>query len=236
MPILRGIWRKADAIISYSQYGRDFYKKNGANPKKIFVAHNALHLDHYISKAQPKDDGEMCRLVYIGRIIPAKRILDLLQAYHHLTKEEPQRFSLDIIGDGPDFSSAVKYTESNNLQGCKFWGHLEPEFATTILSATDICVIPGEGGLAINHALMHNLPVVISSGDGTEYDLIENHKNGHFFIRGDIISLASAIATTFTHRSEMCDYITKNRDRLPTTASMVNVFNSLIDNLDKANK
>jgi glycosyltransferase involved in cell wall biosynthesis len=44
---------------------------------------------------------------------------------------------------------------------------LNPYFA-----AADLFVLPGTGGLAVQQAMSHGLPVIVAKGDGTQDDLV----------------------------------------------------------------
>jgi glycosyltransferase involved in cell wall biosynthesis len=59
---------------------------------------------------------------------------------------------------------------------------------------SDLFVLPGLGGLAINQAMMHGLPVVCGPADGTERDLLAGGKVGRLLDRVTPESLASAIS------------------------------------------
>jgi glycosyltransferase involved in cell wall biosynthesis len=45
--------------------------------------------------------------------------------------------------------------------------------------AADIFVLPGTGGLAINEAMAHGLPVVTARADGSAEDLVTDGVNGY---------------------------------------------------------
>jgi glycosyltransferase involved in cell wall biosynthesis len=42
----------------------------------------------------------------------------------------------------------------------------------------DLLVVPGTGGLVVSEAMTHGLPVISSTGDGVERDLIVDGYNG----------------------------------------------------------
>jgi glycosyltransferase involved in cell wall biosynthesis len=43
---------------------------------------------------------------------------------------------------------------------------------TPYFAEADIFVLPGTGGLAIQEAMAHGLPVIVAKGDGTQDDLV----------------------------------------------------------------
>jgi glycosyltransferase involved in cell wall biosynthesis len=51
--------------------------------------------------------------------------------------------------------------------GAKHGAETHPYFA-----AADLFVLPGTGGLAVQEAMSHGLPVIVAKGDGTQDDLV----------------------------------------------------------------
>ena len=51
--------------------------------------------------------------------------------------------------------------------GAKHGAEIKPYFAEA-----DLFVLPGTGGLAVQEAMSHGLPVIVAKGDGTQDDLV----------------------------------------------------------------
>jgi glycosyltransferase involved in cell wall biosynthesis len=62
-------------------------------------------------------------------------------------------------------------------------------------------VLAGMGGLSINEAMAHSLPVICSVADGTEKHLVFDGENGYYFKDNDLESLAAAIDKMFSSNS-----------------------------------
>ena len=56
-----------------------------------------------------------------------------------------------------------------NSRGPSTATELEPYFAEA-----DLFVLPGTGGLAVQEAMAHGLPVIVAKGDGTQDDLVRD--------------------------------------------------------------
>ncbi len=97
-------------------------------------------------------------LVYIGRLIPEKGTDMLLETWARLTKEILA--TLLIIGDGPERAVMEAKVSARSLQGVRFLGSLLREKAGPWLYASDLMLMPGYLGLAVNHAFAFGLPVV----------------------------------------------------------------------------
>jgi glycosyltransferase involved in cell wall biosynthesis len=78
---------------------------------------------------------------------------------------------LVIVGDGPErraLESLARETyPSTEFAGARHGPELEPFFR-----AADLFVLPGTGGLAVQQAMSHGLPVIVARGDGTQDDLV----------------------------------------------------------------
>ena len=78
---------------------------------------------------------------------------------------------LVIVGDGPERakleSLAKEVYPSAEFVGTKHGAELTPYFAEA-----DLFVLPGTGGLAVQEAMAHGLPVIVAKGDGTQDDLV----------------------------------------------------------------
>jgi glycosyltransferase involved in cell wall biosynthesis len=83
-------------------------------------------------------------------------------------------------------SSIYPHTE---FVGSRHGDELEPYYAMA-----DLFVLPGTGGLAVQQAMAHGLPVVVAQGDGTQDDLVRA-RNGWQVIPGSLDSLVGALTT-----------------------------------------
>ena len=97
-------------------------------------------------------------LVYIGRLIREKGTDMLLETWARLTEGIPA--SLLIIGDGPERAAMEAIVSARSLLGVRFLGPLLREEASPYLYASDLMLMPGYLGLAVNHAFAFGLPVV----------------------------------------------------------------------------
>jgi glycosyltransferase involved in cell wall biosynthesis len=158
--------RQFDGLLAYSQRGADEYAALGFPSKKIFVAHNSVSP----RPTQPTARSTVHRppsLLFIGRLQSRKRVDLLLKACAQL--DIPLR--LVIVGDGPERAAlealAREAYPSAQFIGARHGDELKPYFAEA-----DLFVLPGTGGLAVQEAMSHGLPVIVAQGDGTQDDLV----------------------------------------------------------------
>lgn len=184
-----------DAIIAYSRQGAEQYRMLGFPHERVYVASNAVNpAPARIPTQKPEITPGKPSLLFVGRLQARKRVDLLLQACAALPAElQPQ---LVIIGDGParqellDLASRV-YPQAE-FPGAKHGADLEPYYA-----AADLFVLPGTGGLAIQQAMAHALPVIVARGDGTQEDLVRSD-NGWLVPQDDLRALTATLHTALS--------------------------------------
>jgi glycosyltransferase involved in cell wall biosynthesis len=178
-----------DALIAYSRRGADEYAALGFKPQKIFVAPNAVS-PRPVSKPpfRPARFNVRPVILFVGRLQARKRLDSLLRACSEMPEPKPR---LIIIGDGPERSDLVSLTKevypSAEFIGAKHGPELDPYFADA-----DLFVLPGTGGLAVQQAMSHGLPVLVAKGDGTQDDLVRD-ANGWQIAPEDYSALVGAL-------------------------------------------
>jgi glycosyltransferase involved in cell wall biosynthesis len=177
--ITKLFYRKLDRVIFYTKEAYEFaINTNLIHPNKAFWANNTVD-DTEISKyyeftLPPKNK---ISILYIGRLIPSKRLSDLLDYFVILDKKRPGLFELNIIGDGPD-ATIIKGFKMSNIY-CHGTIVDEKEIAPIMKNASCIFV-PGLSGLSINHAFAYGRPYVTFHSDfhGPEISYLDKNING----------------------------------------------------------
>jgi glycosyltransferase involved in cell wall biosynthesis len=166
-----GFINQFDALLVYSSAGKEAYIADGFPPGRIFVAPNAAaprptgqpparHTPHA---------GEKLTALFVGRLQERKR-LDLL--IHACANLHPAlQPNLVIVGDGPALP-ALEQLAAETYPAARFTGDLRGPALDAAFDAADLFVLPGSGGLAVQQALAHALPVLMAEGDGTQTELV----------------------------------------------------------------
>ncbi|WP_333783779.1 glycosyltransferase [Caldicellulosiruptor danielii] len=84
---------------------------------------------------------------------------------------------LIIVGDGNDMYYYKKYATDKKLDNVIFVGRVI-ENVDCYYQVADIFIMPCQGGLALNQAMIHQKPIICGKADGSEYDLVINGYNG----------------------------------------------------------
>jgi len=111
-------------------------------------------------------------ILYVGAILPEKNIKTLIDVFIELGKTN---LALLIIGDGPELN--LLKSRYSTFSSVIFTGAII-ENVGIYFDASDIFVLPGTGGLAINEAMIHGLPIISTYADGSADDLVFNNYNG----------------------------------------------------------
>ena len=159
--------RQFDGLIAYSQRGAEEYAALRFPREKIFVAHNAVSPAPKVVPPQKPLTINHATILFVGRLQARKRLDALLRA----VAEMPNSPRLVIVGDGPERESleslAKQVYPSAEFVGARHGDELKPYF-----TEADLFVLPGTGGLAVQEAMSHGLPVIVAKGDGTQDDLV----------------------------------------------------------------
>lgn len=209
---LRGL----SGLIAYSTAGKREFEALGFPSSRVFVAPNAIaprpsgpldsstvraldssaHGPFDRAKAKHAPHGPP-RLLFVGRLQPRKRVDLLLEACASLAGP----IELSIVGDGParlDLESLARRV----FPAAKFRGDQRGAALEALFDEADLFVLPGTGGLAVQQALAHGLPVIVARGDGTQRDMV-TPENGWLVPEGDGAALKAAIATALSDRTRL---------------------------------
>jgi glycosyltransferase involved in cell wall biosynthesis len=182
--------RSLDAVIAYSRRGAEEYRALGLPSQRVFVAPNSVTPRPASPPPErpPQFNGPP-RLLFVGRLQARKRLDSLLRACAALPVQlQPE---LWIAGDGParrDFQAvAAQVYPRAEFLGDRRGSELEAYYARA-----DLFILPGTGGLAVQEAMAHGLPVIVARGDGTQDDLVRP-ENGWQIPPDDLEALAAAL-------------------------------------------
>jgi glycosyltransferase involved in cell wall biosynthesis len=189
-----------DGLIAYSRRGVEEFRALGVPPQKVFVAYNAA-VPRPITPPpeRPMRFEEQPTALFVGRLQARKRLDHLFKACASLPDRVKPR--LLIVGDGPDRElferqAAVDYPRTEFL-GARHGAELNEIFAQA-----DLFVLPGTGGLAVQQAMSHGLPVIVAQGDGTQDDLARP-QNGWLVPPDDLDALASALGEALSDAARL---------------------------------
>jgi len=190
-----------DSVIAYSKTGAEQYAACGLPSNRIFVAANAVaHRPTQIAPDRPGTfQGGKPNLLFVGRLQERKNLDLLLLACAALPANLTP--SLTIVGDGPDRDRLEELSKTTfpaaQFVGSKHGAELEPYF-----NKADLFVLPGTGGLAVQQAMAHALPVIVGQADGTQGELVRP-ENGVVLPTANLETLTAALTTALSDVSKL---------------------------------
>ena len=185
-----------DALLTYSNQGAEGYTGLGFPPEKVFVAPNAVTPRPQTAPPTRPERLETPRpqLLFVGRLQERKRLNLLIQACAALPLQlQPE---LHIVGEGsirPNLENLAREVYPYTL----FYGEKSGAELEQIFRKADLFVLPGTGGLAVQQAMSHALPVIAAEADGTQNDLVRA-ENGWQVKPGNLQDLSSTLLTALS--------------------------------------
>jgi len=167
-----GWWESVKAWIAVSNFVRDKFMSAGIPAESIFTLRHFWRL-------HPKIDSnvEPSHYLYLGRLIEAKGVLVLLEAWRIVEQElgadSPR---LVIAGDGP-LRSRVR-SDSGRMRSAKFVGHLGEDEKRSALEAARAVIVPSLWweplGLVVYEAYDYSKPVLAAASGGLQEIVLDN--------------------------------------------------------------
>ena len=184
---MRVINEKIDLFIAPSLFLKNVYEEYGIQQKKI------IHMDYGFDKMKinasniKKNKSHKIRFGYLGRIIPVKGIVTLIDAFNQVDHSKAE---LNIYGKIP---SSFLYLKSRVYDSVvSFKGGYNYSNICEVLSNIDVLVVPSiwyeNSPLVIHEAFLARIPVIASNLGGMA-ELISNEKNGLLFESGNVEDL-----------------------------------------------
>ena len=172
--------RKLDFAIFYNNYPRIKYSGLGIPIDKLYVAPNTVAAPISFSLNQ-KTYGNF---VFIGTLYPEKNVRQLIESYNQLYLLDSSLPYLDIIGNGPEFSTLSRLTRELGLSN-KILFHGEVTQSTRLhsfLNNARVVISPGQAGLSVLQAFSY----------ATGFITCENAKTG-----GELYNIVDGITGAY---------------------------------------
>lgn len=196
-----------DAYLAIGRSSREFYLRYGISPDRIFPSPYFVDNRRFYGQAEAMrgqrsilragwgiPDRATC-FVYSGKLVPKKRIIDLLAALRQALVSKPDLHLL-VAGTGELMDSAQEYVRQHDLP-VTFAGFLNQTEISRTYVASDCLVLPSDHGetwgLVVNEAMISGLPVIVSDRVGCRSDLVVEGKTGWSFPFGDVKALAARL-------------------------------------------
>jgi glycosyltransferase involved in cell wall biosynthesis len=185
-PIRRGVLRGARAVVANSESLAELSRR--ADPVPVQVVPNGVDCDFFRPAAEEAPAGGPLRLIAVGRLLDEhKNVSALLRALGALAPGLRSRFTLDVVGDGPDRARLEALARSLGLDGRVAWHGWRDKRETAELYRRAACLVNPSRyeGLpnTVLEAMASGLPVIASDVGGNN-EAVEHEATGWLFPLG----------------------------------------------------
>jgi glycosyltransferase involved in cell wall biosynthesis len=216
---------RCQAFVVPGKASQAYLRQFGVLDTSIFSAPNAVDNEFFAERALharilPEATRAKLRLpdryfLFVGRLIEAKGVFELVDAYGKLSPALRASIALVVGGDGPA-RPALERLAAQILPGTiRFVGFVQKEELPPYYGLADALVFPTHSdpwGLVVNEAMACGCPVIASEVAGCVPDLVEDGITGKIVPPHDAPQLASNMEYLAVHedvRSRMSTQATQ---------------------------
>ena len=197
---LRPLFALTAGFLVIGKANRDLFKGYGVDPSRQFFTPYAVDNTYFSHQRQLARSSrralrqshgwtdDVLIVGFSGKLIPLKRVEDLVDAIANLQNEGVSA-GLLMIGDGPSRTELEERVCARNMKWTVFAGFKNQSELAASYICMDAFVLPSRSetwGLVLNEAMLFGLPVLATKMVGASKDLIEHGKNSYVFDVGDV--------------------------------------------------
>ena len=172
-----------DFHLAYHSNAHRYALDHGSREDRIEVTHNTINEAKFV--ITPKSEalatlrerhpeiGDRRIILYVGAVLAEKKVERIIDAMAGLTGTDAV---LIVVGDGPHLPALRACAAGRN--DVLFTGQVI-DGVGIYFDAAETYVLPGTGGLGINEAMAHSLPIISGYADGSADDLVVDGVNGY---------------------------------------------------------
>jgi glycosyltransferase involved in cell wall biosynthesis len=203
--LARPIVQQVDVCICAGKKSRENFLHLGVEPAKICQMHYSTDAQTNAAQCDIRRmydiPGEKKIVLYFGRVIARKGLLDLIKAFEALRSAHPD-YTLVVAGAGDEYLEVCKqYCSENKLEEVRFLGQIPSKYRGSFFEQSDIFVLPSifdkgvpePWGQTVNEALQCGCRVLATDAVGAAYDVL-NAQNGCVVRAGDVDALRGGLA------------------------------------------
>jgi len=176
---LRAIVRLCDAVTIFGEAGRKaLIDEMGLQPERVFVMPNTVDTRKYYQDPTITPDYH---LIYVGNLLPAKRVDLVLEVLHHLRQSLPE-VRLLIVGDGTARAQLEALAQQLDIADrVTFWGWAATPVDLYHRARGFISLSDSEGlPMTTLEAMATGLPVFVTNV-GAISRVVKHGENGYLY-------------------------------------------------------
>ncbi|MEC4677653.1 MAG: glycosyltransferase [Nitrospirota bacterium] len=194
LALFLSLWvlKRAAVITTVNQDLKQWVIDQGIPEERVVFIRNGVDLS---SVQEIRKDTSICRLLFVGSLIPRKGVRYLIESLSTLICIE-RNFSLTIVGEGAEKKRLKQQVDQSALNDfVSFVGSVPPDQIVNYLSKSDCLVLPSlwEGTPnVVLEAMAAGLPVVASDLSGIR-EIVTPDLNGLLFQAKNVDELSKAL-------------------------------------------
>jgi phosphatidylinositol alpha-mannosyltransferase len=197
-------WKKFDAIFSVSTAAQVFARRTFHVVSDVVP--NVIYYQDF-ANAKPFEKA-MPTILFLGRLVPRKGCLTLLQAVKILqTDSVVPDFNVLICGRGRLEAELKAYAAAERLERVAFTGFVTEENKPRYYATSDISVFPSNGGESFGIVLLEAMAsgqAAVLAGDNAGYRAVLEDRPELLFPPKDSIRLAEKLKHYLMHEEDRC--------------------------------
>lgn len=204
--LLRNFVPRFDHHLAYHSNAKAYALQHGSKLEQITLMHNTINEERIvcIPKKQALENvraayptiGNRRILLFVGAVLSEKRIEVIVDALDLMRRQD---VVLVVVGDGEHLPALREYCRGRD--DVVFTGSIV-EGVGPYFDAAEVYVLPGTGGLGINEAMAHSLPIISGFADGSADDLVVDGQNGYRLREGSAAELADRVVRVIDDPAE----------------------------------
>lgn len=210
--VYRAFVPRFDGYLVVGQRASEYYLHYGANLDRMYFVPHFVDNDFFRAGAEAADEGRPLRdglgytsettvLLFVGKFIPKKRPLDVVEAAARL-RTRGHDVRLLLVGSG-ELESALRQRVAETQVPTHFAGFKNQTELPAYYAAADLLTLPSDGGetwgLVVNEAMACGTPAAVSHAAGCAPDLIETGRTGTLFPVDAPEAFADAVEAFLPH-------------------------------------
>lgn len=181
------LFNAVDFHLCYISEAPTILETYGVNPQKVIITYNSGDTTKLLeayewSLKQPNEPKDKFRFIFVGRLVKWKKVEILIQVFANLILKYKD-IELLIVGTGPELDNLKLTAQKLKIEKSVIFtgGIYDYRLLAEKFKVSDVFVLTGAGGLAINDAMTFGKPVICTYADGTEKDLVIPHQTGFIY-------------------------------------------------------
>lgn len=207
----------ADLFLCYTQKAKQSLVKENVDESKIRVVRLGVDLKKF--KPGRKKQNQTLKILFVGRLVKEKGVMDLLRAFINLKSEGFKNLKLDFIGKGDLKNEMEKKIKSVGLTNEIRIINKTYQDMPSVYQKADIFVLPSKKtntweeqyGMVLVEAMASGLPI-IASKSGAIPKILGNI--GLYFQEGNINELTRALKFLINNPSLQLELGKMGRERV----------------------